>query len=312
MAPSGVLLQIVSIHEDPVLSILSMPNNTFISGGVDKMICLITNKNKRNEGDDDNDEKAVRYIDHFQNNTITSLIQIDENRFASSSIDGTVKIMDMVKNDLVCTLATIDSKPVYSIAYDHLSNVLYAGEGGGEISKWNISIKESKVEGKQVDTLKGHTKRVLQVKVVHSECIASSSMDKTMRIWNIFTMTEISKIESSSLIRTICKYNDTCFVYGDEDGVITVYNMNKKSVEGIVQGHTGICHQIIQLSQHVNCFCSCGEDKRVVFWNLSSRKQTGEIEDAHFERILSIAQLTNGDIVSSGMDQVMKIWRISY
>lgn len=304
MAPSGTLFQIVAIHEDPVLSILPILKGSFISGGVDRMICLITN-------DVSQGNSAVKFLDHFQNKTITSLVAITDEVFASSSIDGTIKVMNLTNNALEVSLTTAKNSPVNCIDYDPISKMIYAAEESGNISQWNLNNDDMNY-GKEVKTFKGHSKRVLQVKVVHSDNIASSSLDKTLRIWNIATTTEVIKIDCASLVRTICRFNEMCLTYGDEEGDITVYNIKKKASEGVVKAHTGICHHIIQLNQDVNSFCSCGEDKSIVFLNLKKRKKTGEIKDAHFERILSIAQLINGEIVSSSMDQMMKIWNIKY
>jgi WD40 repeat protein len=112
---------------------------------------------------------------------------------ASSSDDGTVRLWDVDNLTLVSVLVpNAQRQPVLCVAVgsaDYAGRLVVAASSGRTVSLWHVAAGQ----GKHIGSLVGHTDLVRCVSRVFVDglrrcCIASTSDDKTMRVWDVATL----------------------------------------------------------------------------------------------------------------------------
>lgn len=102
----------------------------------------------------------------------------DGKRIASGSSDKTVKIWDVATGECLHTLMD-HGVPVRSVAFSPDGNQLASGSEDEMICIWDVA------SGECIRTLTGHRGGVLSMVYASDGRLASSSLDRTIRIWNL-------------------------------------------------------------------------------------------------------------------------------
>jgi WD40 repeat protein len=118
----------------------------------------------------------------------------DNDTLASGPDDGTIKLWSMTTSQTKRTIQT--NQAVWSLTVLNTNIHLAAGFYLGDINIYNMN------DGNLVSSLKGHSSHVYDLVQISADLLASSSNDKTVRIWDLTTNT--------------CKFNLT----GHTDGVL--------------------------------------------------------------------------------------------
>lgn len=120
-----------------------------------------------------------------------------------------------------------------------------------------------------VATLKGHLQAVWAVVAVDSDRILTASADKLVRLWSI------SKPQQP----------------------IAVFAGHSDAVRGL------------HLLPGEGSFASCSNDGNIDVWSISSPHRPTQVLSGHTSFVYSLTALPTGELVSSGEDRSVRIWR---
>ena len=143
---------------------------------------------------------------------------------ATGSLDGKIKIWNETsfKNE---SLVTIDNgSPVTTLEYD-LNNpdILISGSQDGQLRLWNLT------GGCLENSFQAHNKSVLVLKLSKFNLneLTTSSVDKTLKIWNLNESKLIHQINETSNVFSIEYLNKTIIAYC-VNNTIKIFDLNLK------------------------------------------------------------------------------------
>jgi WD40 repeat protein len=165
----------------------------------------------------------------------------------------------------------------------------------------------------ELNTLEGHTDSVWGV--VYSpdgKTLASSSGDKTIKIWNINT---------GKPIKTLTGHTD--FVYGvvyspdgktlassSRDKTIKIWNINTGKPIKTLTGHTDSVFGIVY-SPDGKTLASSSRDNTIKIWNINTGKPIRTLT-GHTDSVFGVAYSPDGKtLASSSLDRTIRIWDIN-
>ncbi|KAI1432504.1 ubiquitin homeostasis protein lub1 [Xylaria sp. CBS 124048] len=162
----------------------------------------------------------------------------------------------------------------------------------------------------------GHARNVCALAVVPgSRHIASGSWDSTARIWSVETWEPEIVLEGhEGAVWDVLPLSDTLVVTGCADKNIRVFDL-RKAVAGQVQPrstfHTpevvrALC-EVPRSHPSGADIASASNDGVIRLWKLNGQ-QVGELR-GHESFIYSLTSLPSGELVSSGEDRTIRIWR---
>jgi WD40 repeat protein len=106
----------------------------------------------------------------------------DKEFLASGSYDGVIRIWNLTKRKVEFEINDLRPLSINSLVFSPDGNKLIIASANSEISVWDMRI------GKMTSSLKGHSRDVTQVTFLSDEkTLVSSSLDKTMRFWDVTT-----------------------------------------------------------------------------------------------------------------------------
>ncbi|KAG0576923.1 hypothetical protein M758_5G111300 [Ceratodon purpureus] len=123
----------------------------------------------------------VTFTEHT--NSITAVLFLPTNHVVvSASLDGTVRAYDMIRYRNFKTFTTPTPTQFVSLAADQSGEIICAGTVDGfQIYVWSVKT------GRLLDVLSGHEGPVYGLSFSPtSEMLASSSWDKTVKLWDVF------------------------------------------------------------------------------------------------------------------------------
>ena len=184
------LPKILTGHESWIGDIaISKDGKAVISVGDDKKI-KVWNIERR---------KIIREFN--ENDTVKSIIYINERNIASGSFDNTVKIWDLETGEKLHTLKG-HSNTINTLSITPNEKKLVSGSKDRSIKIWDLKTKEN------TNTLKGHTGWVLDVQTTpDGKFIISCSIDKTIKIWELDSGKNIATLRGHT--RSVIKVSIT-------------------------------------------------------------------------------------------------------
>jgi WD40 repeat protein len=120
-----------------------------------------------------NDLSIIRKLEGEKN--VTNLLILLDNKLASSSNDGTIRIWNFENGDVIHTLKE-HSENVNSLSMLK-DRVTFRSASGNTLKLWDIET------GQLMKTLGGHNGEILSLVLLKIGKLASGSADKTIKIW---------------------------------------------------------------------------------------------------------------------------------
>lgn len=159
--------------------------------------------------------------------------------------------------------------------------------------------------------LLGHSHNICALNVDdEGKFIVSGSWDNEAKIW------PVGKWEADVTLRghkhspwAVLAYNPNTIITGSGDNHIRVFNRAGKLLKEFLGSDTPVRALAKLPKNHPSGadFASAANDGIIRLWNLSG-KQLGELQ-GHESFVYSIAALPSGELVSSGEDRTVRVWR---
>lgn len=273
--------------------------------------------------------------------TVNSLVVVGDNKLASGSADGSIRIWESsngttikilnsyLSSDIFClkmlpngNLASgssdktikiwdIDSGKCLQVLTGHigwvyticvLSNHLIAsGSYDKTIRIWNI------IDGETIKILTGHSDSITCLEIVSNELLASGSRDRTIRIWNIENGLNVAILTGhTDYILSLVLLPSGYLASGSWDHSIKIWNVSTGQLIKTLNGHE---HAVISLCVLKKCFLTSGSYKEIRIWDID-KAEVIEVISAHENSVWSMAELKDGTLASASDDWSIKIWKI--
>ncbi|CAI5755659.1 unnamed protein product [Candida verbasci] len=157
----------------------------------------------------------------------------------SSSLDGTIRAYDLIRFRNFKTFTTTERIQFTCLAIDPSSEILVGGsQDTFEIYVWSVQT------GQLLDSLTGHEGPIscLSFGMENSSILASSSWDKTIRIWNIFARNQtVEPIEIQSDVLSLTMRPDCKEIaVSTLDGHIAIFDVEDTKQLHLIDGRKDI------------------------------------------------------------------------
>lgn len=233
---------------------------------------------------------------------VYSLCKINEQIFASSSSDGSMKFWDVTQNKCINSIEN-KGEWIYSLCLVD-SNKLASGLSDGKINIWNITDIKNQV---CMAMLEDHSLSVIKIIKISDNKIASCSYDKTIKIWDMKKTRCINTIkEIGESIASILLLKDGRLVSAGTEKNLKFWNLTTMKCDQVIPKVK--CSWVNSLIQLEDGKLVVGDEDKIKIFNVQNYKLEKEI-DAKSSWILSIIQLDNGSLIL-GNDNLIMQWNV--
>ena len=116
----------------------------------------------------------------------------------------------------------------------------------------------------------GHTSYVNDFLLVNDQILASSSEDRTIRLWNIITGNLINTLtDQSSYVRGLTTVSSNIIASACVDKTIKIWNTTNGSLINTLSGHTSAILLAIDMLNN-NVLVSGSQDQTIRFWSIKN------------------------------------------
>ncbi|ETO25692.1 WD-40 repeat-containing protein [Reticulomyxa filosa] len=225
----------------------------------------------------------------------------DGKKIISSSHDSTIRIWDVSSGQVIQKIDTYPYRPIdaqFSPKYK-----IIASAAGTKIMLYTIS-------GEFLRKMEGHHDNITRIQFSpDGEKIVSSSIDKTVRLWDVYT-----GLQKACMYGHLRKVNDAKFspdgqtiVSSSTDNAIIIWNKESGAKLRKLEGHLSSV-RAAKFSPDGFFIASCSNDKTIRIWNA----QTGETTATWRISTKFIKDLQYSPdckmIVSACYDKVIRLW----
>jgi len=196
-------------------------------------------------------------------------------------------------------------KELYNyLIFDRRGQNLFTANTKANIEIWNSQCQKYRC------LFKGHRRSILSL-AVHRNFLFSSSLDKTIKIWDWQKEELICTLENHSFrVKALCLTRDGKTLFsGSGDGTIKVWDWQKAELIHNLKGHSsyyGI--NSLAISSDGKTLISASNDKTIKVWNWKTGKLQATLT-GHSAEVNSIVLSPDGKYLFSGShDKTVKVW----
>jgi WD40 repeat protein len=208
-------------------------------------------------------------IRNFTNHTqaVLGLEWINEDTIASGGYDYTIKLWSINMDQTKLTIYTGD----VVISLKLLTNGFYlaSGLGSGKINIYDINNN-----GSLISILVGHAiaNGVNDLILLSNDLLASSSSDRSIRIWNLTTNSTKFILQGHSLnVNGLKLVSYDILASGSSDTTIKLWNITNGTLIRTLTGHTHYILNSVDFLSNSQILVSGGYiDRLIKIWNIST------------------------------------------
>ena len=306
-------LQRLEGHSQQINAISISKNGQLIAGVSDDQSIIIWNKNgdliKTLTGNQTKPNPLTINLNNNNQQIDNPTNKQEDKTYLVSTIDEK-KVELRAKSNQQLINSYNHTQPVNRISISPDGKLLATATIDGKIHIWSL-------DGREQQTLNGHTGSVLDVKFIPGEIkgsryqLISTGVDKTVRIWQVFNRYSLQSetIYSVAVSPTVTN----TFAAADWDGQIKIWHTNSDGTQKLIRtiaGHKDGVSQI-KYSPDGKLIASASWDKTIKLWNA----ETGSLITTltgHKNGINTIAFSPDGQtLISGGEDKTIKIWDLA-
>ncbi len=207
-------------------------------------------------------------------------------------------------------------EPFDAVAFSQDGNFL-AGAG---VKKGEIHLLDTTTKSRKWN-LKGHGKRRLGSKIwsmvfsPDGKILASGSIDKTVKIWNLENHSELATLKGhSGWVTTVAIAMDRkTFASGDAKNGIKVWDLDTYQERATLIGHKNTINALafapIETPVYGMCLASGSADGTIRFWDTSKGKEITTFTSGHTEWVKAVSFSNNGrTLMSAAFNGTVDIW----
>jgi WD40 repeat protein len=218
-----------------------------------------------NKSNPSNWSLIINFTNHTQ--AVLGLEWINEDTIASSGLDFTIKIWSIKTSETKMTIYTGDA--VYSLKL--LTNGFYLASGLGS---GNINIYDINNNGSLISILFGHSlpSDVKDLILLSNDLLASSSGDRSIRIWNLTTNSTKFILQGHSLnVNGLKLVSYDILASGSSDKSIKLWNITNGKLIRTLTGHTSYILNSVDFLSNSQTLVSGGYwDQSIKIWNTTT------------------------------------------
>lgn len=220
----------------------------------------------------------------------------DGQKIVTASIDGIIQLWSLKERRLLQTIK--ESNKVYWVRFVDNQTLAVAGANG--------TVKLLNFEGKRLQTFLGHTNSVLFLDISpDGKTIVSSSMDKTLKIWNLEDgkLLQTFKGHDSTVTEIRFSSDGKIIASASEDNTVKIWNLDGMAVLKIFDGST------LSFSPKTQNIVSGCADGTLKLW-----QRDGKLLwtlPAHNQSVIKVSFSPDGKtIASASADKNVKLWSL--
>lgn len=166
-------------------------------------------------------------------NILTVAVSDDGQLAASGGLDGLVRIWDLRSSKLVESLRG-HRGAVNGLSFRSGTRQLYSASADRTVKVWDLN------DMAYVETLFGHGAQAQSVDVLQKERAVSCGQDGTVRLYKVVEGSQLVFRKSlTTSIDAVSMLNDQRFISGGDDGVLSLWHINKKKPTASVSNAHG-------------------------------------------------------------------------
>ena len=244
-------------------------------------------------------------------------------KLASGSVDGTVALWNIATGQNTDTFEArrgkispvslsqkgtlTASRSVESVAFSPNGTLIASGRKDGTVVLLDIATGNA-------TTLEGHTDWVSSVAFSRQGVLASGSLDRTIKLWNVQTGTRTDTFEArrGNVLSIAFSPDGTILASGLGDGTILLWDIATENATPL-EKHTDDVRSVA-FSPDGTILASGSDDNTIKLWNVQTRTNTTTFE-GHTDHVNSVSLSQDEDerlLLSSGsLDGTVLLWDVN-
>lgn len=231
-------------------------------------------------------------------------------RFAASTEDGKVRIMDAQRAATVLTLEG-HPQPVYGLAWRPDGKVLATGDESARIYLWNATT--GKKIGEMPRSADGHQRGIQALSFsADGKRLASTGQDDMIIIWDAVSAKRVGRIlgQGTNVLAGQFLPTGGGFVAASLGTGLKFYATNTFGNTANVDGHNGAGISDLAVNRAATRAVTAGRDNLAVLWDMKTRKRINGLR-GHSDIVVRAAISPNGRLAAtSSTDRTVIVWNL--
>ncbi|WP_019506832.1 NB-ARC domain-containing protein [Pleurocapsa sp. PCC 7319] len=204
---------------------------------------------------------------------------------------------------------------ILAVAFSPNGEYLAIGDTKGEVHLWQVAPWRSPFgqwQSQSLLTFQGHTSWVVSLAwSPNGNMLASSSYDKTIRLWNPLTGHCVKTLTGHTnwVLSIAWSPDGKMLASGGDDQTIRIWDVQQEKCSQILSGHKNWVMSVAW-SPDGTVLASGGDDQTIRIWDVQQEK-CRQILSGHTNWVRSVAISPDGKMLASGSDdQTIKLWHL--
>ena len=150
-----------------------------------------------------------------------------------------------------------------------------------------------------------HSDKISALLLLSSNYLATASYDKTVKLWDLSSMTCIRVFPTSSSVLCLLEFEPMKLLYGTNGNFVDAIDVGSGRQEKKFIGHEAWVNCLVKCDQ--NHFASASNDTTIRIWNYYHLNCVGVLK-GHKDCILAMTGVKGGRLASGGADLTINLW----